>query len=121
MMSQQLDIAIAPLKDMEFNYYKSPIKFLEYSAMKVPTVAAKIPPYSDIIKNEKTGMLYNTPEEFYKAVLRLIEAPYARKNLAENAYKFVKGNYDARKRAGDLAIIYQNAIDRRNGKNKNNG
>lgn len=118
-MSNCIDIGITPLKDMEFNYYKSPIKFLEYSAAGIPTVSAKIPPYSDTIQQNKTGLMYNTPGQFYKAVKSLIESPHLRRELANNARKMVELDYDARKHADDLPRIFGKHINRKSGKTKN--
>jgi hypothetical protein len=47
---------LAPLLDDEFNRCKSPIKFLEYSAAEITTLASKVMPY-ELIENERTGYL----------------------------------------------------------------
>lgn len=41
-----VDVAIAPLRDIEFNWGKSILKICEASLMKTPIIASKIPPYS---------------------------------------------------------------------------
>ena len=42
-----LDLAIIPLKNSEFNANKSCIKFYEFSSLKVPTICSNTAPYSD--------------------------------------------------------------------------
>ena len=86
------DIAIAPLRDMEFNRYKSNIKWYEYSALKIPTVAVNLPPYSDEIEHGVTGLLYSGNDEFVKYISLLIDDPLKRFEIANNAYKWVKEN-----------------------------
>jgi len=88
------DIGIAPLVDSQFNRYKSSVKFYEYSALKMVTLAKNMPPYSDDIIDGKTGMLYETPEEFKKKLQYLIDNPLERVKMAEEAYNYVKENRD---------------------------
>jgi glycosyltransferase involved in cell wall biosynthesis len=86
------DIAIAPLRDMEFNYFKSNIKWYEYSALSLPTVAAKLPPYSDEIKDGVNGLLYKDNNDFVEKVSLLIDDPFKRIELAKNAKRWVQEN-----------------------------
>ena len=51
------DIGIAPLVDCNFNRSKSNLRWLEYSALKIPTVATDISHYSQTVKNGETGLL----------------------------------------------------------------
>lgn len=83
------DIGLCPLVDMEFNRAKSSVKYYEYSAVKMATVAKNIPPYSDDIKHNYSGILYDTPADLYKNVSELIEDPVKRLQMAENAYQYV--------------------------------
>ena len=47
-----LDIAIAPIKDTEFNRCKSNIKWLEHSMLKTPMVLSDVYPYSTTVLTE---------------------------------------------------------------------
>jgi glycosyltransferase involved in cell wall biosynthesis len=89
MMCLNLDFAIIPLAKLPFNYYKSSVKWYEMSAMGCPTVAARVLPYSAEIEHNQTGLMYSSPSQFEKAVLSLIESPVLKKQLAENAQKWV--------------------------------
>ena len=84
------DIGIAPLIDSEFNKYKSSIKYYEYSALGMPTVARNIPPYSVDIVHGKNGMLYNTPEDFRILLQALIDNPLKRIEMGQKAFNYVK-------------------------------
>jgi glycosyltransferase involved in cell wall biosynthesis len=83
------DIGLCPLQDTVFNRAKSSVKYYEYSAVRMATVARNIPPYSDDIRHDYSGMLYDTPSELYKQVSELIDNPVKRLQIAENAYKYV--------------------------------
>jgi len=85
--SLDLDVALCPLEDIRFNRAKSAIKGVEYSACKFPTVYSNVPPYSDVIKDEKTGIaVNNTQEDWERAIVRLLEDSKLRTRLANQAF-----------------------------------
>lgn len=94
MMSLQPDIAIVPLANNKFNKFKSSIKWYEMSAMGVPSIVSNVEPYSLSIKHKKTAVAYQTPQEFYNGLKLLIENKGLRKNIANNAYQWVRKNKD---------------------------
>ncbi|MEN6481045.1 MAG: hypothetical protein ABFD29_02575 [Anaerolineaceae bacterium] len=55
--TQTADIMIAPLCDTLFNSCKSPIKYLEYSAINVPGVYSNVAPYLGIIEDCEDGFI----------------------------------------------------------------
>jgi glycosyltransferase involved in cell wall biosynthesis len=90
--SLNLDIGLAPLFNDNFNIYKSPLKFLEYSALKISTLASNVL-YADYIKDGKTGLVYKDLNEFTEKLKALIKNKALRESLADNAYNYVKENY----------------------------
>lgn len=82
MSSLDIDIAIAPLKDNEFNRCKSHIKFLEYSAMGAAGVYSDLPPYNTVVHHGKNGMLANSSEDWLNCISSLIESQKMRTDLA---------------------------------------
>lgn len=88
------DIGIAPLIDVAFTRSKSHIKWMEYAMYKIPTIASRVYPYyvtafgKDIITHEKNGLLVK-PSEWFDALEDLILHEDKRKELGENAFKFV--------------------------------
>lgn len=89
-----LDIAIAPLRDNAFNRGKSNLRWLEYSAMKVPTIASRVEPFK-CIEDGKTGLLATEVDEWERHLVELIEHENLRKYLGEQAYLKVKKDYNA--------------------------
>ena len=99
----KLDIALAPLKNTIFNKGKSPLKWLEYSAMKIPTVASEIV-YSDYITHGKTGLIARKGE-WFKYIDELIQEKEKRLLIAEKSYSRVKFKYGV-----DKSILWRNAF-----------
>lgn len=109
MMCMNLDIALIPLEDMEFNQYKSSIKFLEMSAMGVPSVVPNILPYSEDI-NENNAFIYSTTNDFYKQLKSAIEDKKLRSKIGENAMKYVKENYCAKSNVNKWINAYSSIL-----------
>jgi glycosyltransferase involved in cell wall biosynthesis len=105
-MKQKWSIGIAPLIDDTFNRSKSNIKWLEYTMKHIPTVASNVEPYRSI-KHGVTGILCDTPEQWYVALKELIEDSKLRDRLAENSYKEIKKNWQYDKNAK----LWKKAID----------
>lgn len=95
------DISIAPLRDSKFNQCRSAIKWYEASATWKPaaTLAQNTAVFKEEIEDGKTGLLFNTPEEFKDKLGLLIEDAALRKELAQNAKDWVRDNRDPVKHA----------------------
>lgn len=87
------DIGIAPLVKDNFNQFKSNIKWLEYSALEIPTVASNERPYVSI-KDTTTGYLCNTLEDWERNLTLLIENPKLRHRIGKQAHTWVRSRYD---------------------------
>ena len=109
------DIGLAPLVDEPFNHCKSHIKWMDYAMVGCPTVASKVYPYCqpimgvDTIIHEKTGLLCeNTVESWKKNIESVIIKPELRRELADNAYIFIKDNWQYK----DWAHLWKKAFDK---------
>jgi hypothetical protein len=81
-------IGLLPLQATEFNSYKSDIKFLEHAASGVVALASPTV-YEDSIREELTGLIFHSPEDFEAKLRRLIDRPSERESIAENARAWV--------------------------------
>lgn len=105
---QSWDIAIAPLVDDDFNRGKSHIKWMEYAMYKIPCVASKVYPYyKDIdgiktIQNGKTGFLARSRKDWEIMLTNLIENKYLREEIGNNAYKYVKENWQHNNKINEI-------------------
>ena len=89
------DIAIAPLLDVEFNIYKSQIKFLESALVGVPFLASGTV-YGDYVDDGRTGLIARTDREWHDALTRLVADETLRRDLVaasqDNVEKALLGN-----------------------------
>ena len=85
------DIGIIPLEDNKFNRGKSALKWLEYSALGIPTIASDVTPYKEVIEYGKTGYLVkNTTDDWYEHIKFLIEDKELATKMAKKARARVK-------------------------------
>lgn len=85
------DIALLPLLDTEFNRSKSDLKFIE-SASGGAVVLASPVAYSETVKDGENGFIFRDTREFDEKFRLLISDKNKRRELAENAYNYVKNN-----------------------------
>lgn len=87
----QFDAAVAPLVDTPFNRCKSDLKFLEYSALGLPSVFSRVGPYADAIDDGVTGLLAdNTVEAWRKALDEIAGDVEAAARMAQQAHTHVR-------------------------------
>ncbi|MGR3178732.1 MAG: glycosyltransferase [Candidatus Anammoxibacter sp.] len=103
------DIAIVPLKDTGVNRCH-PIKYVEYSALKTPSVVSGTPPYPSIINDGENGCLFNSESEFIDKLTYLIENEGVREQIGTAAYENVKSNFDADGQAFQWANVINRCI-----------
>lgn len=88
-----LSIGVAPLVDNAFNRCKSNLRWLEYSALGIPTVASRVGPYQ-CIRDNVTGYYANDPHEWYTKLRTLIQRQALRKRIGDNAHRTVKRSFN---------------------------
>lgn len=93
------DIGIAPLVDCNFNRSKSNLRWLEYSALGIPTIASGISHFNQSIENGKTGLLIkdNDLTEWKNALELLINDKPMREQIGKQAYARVKKDFNVKR------------------------
>lgn len=81
------DIGLCPLKDIEFNTYKSCIKYYEHIGTNTVTLAPNIEPY-----NKEIDYTYNNLNDFEYKFRRLLTDKKFRKEILEDQKRFVNKN-----------------------------
>jgi glycosyltransferase involved in cell wall biosynthesis len=101
MASFGFDIGLAPLVDCNFNRSKSNLRWLEYSALSIPTIATDISHFSQSIEQGKTGFLVkeNDLGMWKQYIDALIQLPDLRQEVGRAAYKRVKKDFNVTKNA----------------------
>lgn len=101
---RNIDIALAPLKDTLFNKSKSNLKYLEFSALRIPGVYAHLEPYADDIEHGYNGFLASNPVEYKRYLKKLIQDAELRQTMGNRAYLDVKSRYSQEKISAKLAL-----------------
>jgi glycosyltransferase involved in cell wall biosynthesis len=89
-MLVSFDIAIAPLKNIEFNKAKSDLKYLEYAMAGLPVVASDIEAYNKTIIHGQNGFLAKSEEEWFKYLSLLIEDYKLREKIGRAARAYAE-------------------------------
>lgn len=87
------DIGLVPLDDTPFEQAKFPFKLLQYLALGVPSVSARVGVAREVLEHGRNGLLASSPDEWVEAVSSLIESIALRKQLAENGRETVGASY----------------------------
>lgn len=101
--SLNLDIGISPLVDSSYNRCKSNLRYLEFSALGVPTVISPTENQKGMVTLEASSL-----HEWYEQLQKLIEDPALRKQLGKEAHAFVREQYDIHKIVPELAEWFEN-------------
>jgi len=87
-------IGLAPLLDDRFHRSKTNNKFREYGACKIAGIYSNVQVYTSCVQDGITGLLVNNQcGEWYKALKQLIKNDNLRRNIGEQAHRFVKTHY----------------------------
>lgn len=107
------DIGIAPLVDCNFNRSKSNLRWLEYSALKIPTVATDISHFRQSIRNAEDGFLIkdNDLDEWVTRLGLLIRDAKLRERIGQNAYKRVKKDFNVKRNAPKYTRLLKELSD----------
>ena len=97
MMDMDIDIGIAPVVDSAFNRGKSNLKWLENSAMSIPTVASNVGHLAETIKSGKDGILCDDAKEFELALDVLISDRKRRAAMGRAANARVREEFNVEK------------------------
>ncbi len=106
------DLAIAPLVANEFNQYKSPLKFLQYSAVGLPGIYSNCTPYREVITHEVNGILVdNNQESWRRAISKCLSDQDKLPFLAKEAQKIVFDRYLMSSLANSYVKVFETALN----------
>ena len=89
------DISLIPLQDTEFNRCKSNIKWVEQSALLVPSVTSLVSPYKEWYNGTNGAFIKdNDPQGWIQAIEFLINNPEERTKMAKAARQTVEENFN---------------------------
>jgi glycosyltransferase involved in cell wall biosynthesis len=89
----RFDIGVVPLDDTPFERAKFPFKLLQYLALGVPSVSARVGTAAALIREGDNGLLAGSPDEWQDQLEALIWDRALRQRLAAAGYETVTGGY----------------------------
>ncbi len=99
------DINLAVLKPGPVSDSKSEIKWLEAAMLGVPSVVTPTAMYREAVTDGETGLFATTPEEWYRAIRRLVLSQKERRRIGTAAREAALGAYAMPVMAGNLRAI----------------
>lgn len=105
-----LDIGMAPLVDNLFNRCKSNLRWLEYSALGIPTVASNVGHFKQTLRHGKDALLADKPEDFAPLLQSLIDDAKTRRSLGAAARERVRQDFNIDKVAEDYVTVLENFV-----------
>jgi len=101
------DIGLAPLRDNHFNRGKSNLRWLEYSALKIPTIASDVEPFK-----EMQFIFKATSENDWRENMRsLFILDKWREGAGQESYVEAKRKYNLKKVAKEFLNIIKGVYD----------
>lgn len=109
-----IDIAVIPLKDTIFNRRKSAIKWIEFSALGIPSVSSYISPYKEMADldggNNGFYVENNDTDSWIKALSLLIEDRWMRIDLGLKAHRTVEIHFDINTQYQQWVKVYEELL-----------
>lgn len=103
-------VGVIPLDSSPFSACKSAIKFMDYALAGIPSICSDVPPYSDVIRHDETGLLVeNNSNAWLQALKRACASRELREKLARNARSNVNQQWSLN-RAADAWQIAISAL-----------
>ena len=86
----RLKVAMAPLEISPFNNAKSRLKAIEAASVGVPWVASPRQEYRRFHRESGSGLLADTPKDWYKSIKQLMDDEPLRKELGERGREYMR-------------------------------
>lgn len=89
----RINIGVMPLTDTIWAKGKCGFKGLQYMALKIPSVMSPVGVNTSIVTDGENGFLCNSPEEWKKTLIQLLESEALRIEIGKRGYETVKAHY----------------------------
>ena len=109
LMYTNIDVAIAPLQNNNFNDSKSEIKVAECGRYGIPLIASNVGCYDETIINGETGYLIdadNPKSEWVRCLTKVIKDPKHAREMGQNLKSVVDEHFDINKNVVGRIDLY---------------
>jgi glycosyltransferase involved in cell wall biosynthesis len=104
-MLARADVGISWIPDDIWSQGKCGLKVLQYGAAHLPAIANPVGVHGEIIRDELTGMLAGTDDQWLAAVARLAADPARRLRMGEQARAVVEQSYSVAAHAAAFVAV----------------
>jgi glycosyltransferase involved in cell wall biosynthesis len=107
---QECQIGVVPVKASSWSQWKFFFKLIQYMSLGMPVVATPTGSNLDIIEHGVNGFLADTPDEWYRHLLTLINNPELRKSMGVAARKKVEAQFSLTRQIDQIEGIFRGAL-----------
>ena len=111
----ECDIGLVPLPDLPWNRWKSFYKTIQYMALGLPVVAARMGSNAEVIEDSVNGFLVDSDEEWVARLRALADDPRLRRTVGAAARATVLERYSLRSQMPRLVSLFAR-IEREGGR-----
>ena len=100
---------LAPLENTEFNRCKTPVKYLEYTACNIPTLASNVVVYNQFHDNQEIMLVED--DQWYNKIQYALYQPQLRAELLKNAQKRCKQEFSLNSQINQIETIFNGSTE----------
>jgi len=105
-------VGLMPLEDTPWTRAKCAFKVLQYMALGIPAIGSPVGMNREVVENESNGLLASTPDDWVRAVDRLLGDGSLRRRLAEAGRQTVEDRFSLDVVSPKLVRLLDDLIDR---------
>jgi len=106
---QRMDIGVMPLPDEAWARGKSGYKLVQYMACGLPVVASPVGVNAEIVAEGESGFLADTPGDWRRAILALLDDPALRRRMGEAGRARAQARYALSVQAPRMVTLLRDA------------
>lgn len=105
-------VGLMPLEDTPWTRAKCAFKLLQYMALGIPAIGSPVGMNCDVVESESNGLLASTPDDWVRAIDRVLGDAHLRRRLAEAGRRTVEGRFSLDVVSPQLVRLLDDVIGR---------
>lgn len=100
------NIGVMPLTNDQWAKGKCGFKALQYMALGIPPLVSPVGVNTGIVTHQKNGFVCTTPEEWYQALVQLLESSKLREKLGKEARATVEASFSVKANQNNFVLLF---------------